>query len=161
MSFHKLYFKELLLEDQMTWTIGDRSMISTKLIKHRCRLGLLFLVYKPWATSITLSSLSIYHTNTLWGCSIIYSNSCQLSKQTFPRVVESEHWHRRPAREQCPNVSKRSSLLSLCIPTCTAAVQEPRPFLILLYYPPAFWFHSAQAKVLAEVLFNYISRLFF
>lgn len=51
----------------------------------------------------------------------------KIQKQKGLPVVESQRWHRPPAREQCPDVSVLSSLLSLCIPTWTAAVQGPTP----------------------------------
>ncbi len=58
----------------------------------------------------------------------------KFEKQRELPVVRSQHWHRPPAREECPNGSTRCSALSLCIPTWTAAVQEPTPFLPLLCY---------------------------
>lgn len=64
----------------------------------------------------------------------------KFQKQKGLPVFASQHWHRPPAREQCPNVSMRSSLLSLCITTWTATVQEPMPFLLLLRHLPL---HSA------------------
>lgn len=68
----------------------------------------------------------------------------KFQKQKGLPVVESQYWHRPPAREHCPSVSVRSSLLSLCIATWTAAVQEPTPFLLLLH-------HLLSALILSNV----------
>lgn len=102
-----------------------------KWMKHRCRLVRIWLIHKPIAVSITLS------------CFIHLSHKCPVGLfhhifQHLPRfrsgksfsVVESQHWHRSPAREQCPDVSMRCSLLSPVHPNmdcCCSGSQRPFP----------------------------------
>lgn len=123
-------------------------------MKHRCRLVRIWLIHKPIAVSITLS------------CFIHLSHKCPVGLfhhifQHLPRfrsgksfsVVESQHWHRSPAREQCPDVSMRCSLLSPVHPNmdcCCSGSQ--RPFPVFLRYLPLHRFGLMQARERGEVL---------
>lgn len=128
-------------------------------------------IHKPIAVSITLSRfIHLSHKCPVGLFHHIFQLLPSFRSRKGLRVLESQQWHRPPAREQCPNISEHSSPLCLWIPTWAAAVQQPTPsFSFSLPLHSALGLFHASERATARsfetlcyfesyILFKYISR---